>query len=1007
MAKAKNEAKIRFLAETSDFRENVNKAASTMSELSSELKLNAEQMKTNGTSADALAERQKLLQAKLEQAQTKTENLSAQMESCTRNYGENSTEVQRLSVQINNAKIAEEKIKQEIAGVTNEMGSATTATDKLEKATQDSGEAAEDANDGFTVWKGTLADLASNAIQSVWSSITGLASSFWNLGDETRELRTNMNKVETAFESAGLSADNAAETYEDFYGILADEGQATEAVNHLAKLVQSQEDLSEWTDICTGVYATFGDSLPIEGLTEAANETIKTGKVTGNLADALNWSTMSSEEWAKVFDGHPQALKEFQHALENGESAEDAFNAAMVECTTEAEREQVLRKALTGLYGDAADAYAETSGEIIEANKAQAAYNNALAGLGEIIEPIKTAFVKGMASMLESVTELISGMDMEGIKNTIKKAFDYINDTVFPAIKKGIQWLIDNKDIVIAGLSAIVAGIAAFKVVSVIQTAVKAFKAFQAAQAGVTLSQRALNLVMAANPIGIVIAAVTALVVAFIYLWNNCEEFRQFWFDLWDSVKAYIEPVWQEIVAFFEQAWETIKIVWAAVQPYFSAIWENIKTIFSVVASTLGAFFSAAWEAIKIVWDVVVTYFSTLWENIKLVFSAVGDVLAGDFSSAWEKIKQVFANWGEFFQGLFNSMSGIFSNLTEFFATLWTNIWSVVVTMWEIIKTTIIAVWEGIKAAIGEKATAIVTNLTTVWNNIKATAVRLWNSIKTSISKAWDNIKTAVSSAVETVKTTVSDVWNNIKTTTSSVWNNIKTAVTTPIQNAKATVSSIIETLKTSVTTKFNSVLKTVTTVWNNIKSAITSPIESAKETIKTIIDKIKGFLDFKWEFPKLKMPHFKVSGSANPFDWFSQGVPKLTVEWYAKGGILNQPTIFGVNGASGKLMGGGEAGKEAVAPIDVLLGYVREAVSDVMSTMTFTVESTSNVDKLESRLNSTNNDMGRLIDAIEDLANRAINLDIDGMRFATATAGASDSVSGNRLNLRNRGLAL
>lgn len=1007
MAKAKNEAKIRFLAETSDFRENVNKAASTMSELSSELKLNAEQMKTNGTSADALAERQKLLQAKLEQAQTKTENLSAQMESCTRNYGENSTEVQRLSVQINNAKIAEEKIKQEIAGVTNEMGSATTATDKLEKATQDSGEAAEDANDGFTVWKGTLADLASNAIQSVWSSITGLASSFWNLGDETRELRTNMNKVETAFESAGLSADDAAETYEDFYGILADEGQATEAVNHLAKLVQSQEDLSEWTDICTGVYATFGDSLPIEGLTEAANETIKTGKVTGNLADALNWSTMSSEEWAKVFDGHPQALKEFQHALENGESAEDAFNAAMVECTTEAEREQVLRKALTGLYGDAADAYAETSGEIIEANKAQAAYNNALAGLGEIIEPIKTAFVKGMASMLESVTELISGMDMEGIKNTIKKAFDYINDTVFPAIKKGIQWLIDNKDIVIAGLSAIVAGIAAFKVVSVIQTAVKAFKAFQAAQAGVTLSQRALNLVMAANPIGIVIAAVTALVVAFIYLWNNCEEFRQFWFDLWDSVKAYIEPVWQEIVAFFEQAWETIKIVWAAVQPYFSAIWENIKTIFSVVASTLGAFFSAAWEAIKIVWDVVVTYFSTLWENIKLVFSAVGDVLAGDFSSAWEKIKQVFANWGEFFQGLFNSMSGIFSNLTEFFATLWTNIWSVVVTMWEIIKTTIIAVWEGIKAAIGEKATAIVTNLTTVWNNIKATAVRLWNSIKTSISKAWDNIKTAVSSAVETVKTTVSDVWNNIKTTTSSVWNNIKTAVTTPIQNAKATVSSIIETLKTSVTTKFNSVLKTVTTVWNNIKSAITSPIESAKETIKTVIDKIKGFLDFKWEFPKLKMPHFKVSGSANPFDWFSQGVPKLTVEWYAKGGILNQPTIFGVNGASRKLMGGGEAGKEAVAPIDVLLGYVREAVSDVMSTMTFTVESTSNVDKLESRLNSTNNDMGRLIDAIEDLANRAINLDIDGMRFATATAGASDSVSGNRLNLRNRGLAL
>lgn len=1007
MAKAKNEAKIRFLAETSDFRDNVNKAASTMTELSSELKLNAEQMKTNGTSADALAERQKLLQAKLEQAQAKTENLSAQMESCTRNYGENSTEVQRLSVQINNAKIAEEKIKQEIAGVTNEMGSATTATGRLEEATEDSGKAAEDANDGFTVWKGTLADLASNAIQSVWSSITGLASSFWNLGDETRELRTNMNKVETAFESAGFTADVAAETYENFYGILADEGQATEAINHLAKLVQSQENLSEWTDICTGVYATFGDSLPIEGLTEAANETIKTGKVTGNLADALNWSTMSSEEWAKVFDGHPKALKKFQRALEHGESAEDAFNEALTRCTTEAEREQVLRRALTGLYGDAADAYAETSGEIIEANKAQASYNNALAGLGEIIEPIKTVFTKGMASMLESVTALISGMDMEGIKSTIQKAFDFINDKVFPAIKKGIQWFIDNKDIVIAGLSAIVAGIAAFKIVSVIQTAVNVFKSFQAAQTGVTLAQRALNLVMNANPIALVISAVSALVAAFIYLWNNCEEFRQFWIDLWDSIKAYVEPVWQEIVAFFEQAWETIKIVWAAVQPYFAAIWENIKTIFAAVADTLGAFFSAAWENIKIVWDVVVSYFSMIWENIQLIFSAVGDVLAGDFSSAWEKIQQVFVNWGEFFQGLFNSLTGIFNNLLGFFSTLWANIWAVVVTMWELIKTTILAVWEGIKAAIGEKAAAIVANLTNVWNNIRATAVRLWNSIKTNISKIWDNISTAVSTAVESVKTTVSDVWNNIKSTTSNVWNSVKNAVITPIRSAKTTVSSIIETLKTSISSKFNSVWNTVTNVWNNIKSAITSPIESAKETIGNVIDSIKGFLDFEWEFPKLKMPHFKVTGSANPLDWFSQGVPKLTVEWYAKGGILDQPTIFGVNGATGKLMGGGEAGKEAVAPIDVLLGYVREAVSDVMSAMTFSVESTSNMDKLESRLNSTSSDIGRLIDAVEDLANRVINIDIDGTRVATALAGASDNVSGNRLNLRNRGLAL
>jgi chromosome segregation ATPase len=343
MAKGKNEAKITFLAETDEFRANTKQAESSMKELTSELRLNAEQMKTNGASVEGLTDRQKLLEEQLEQSRTKTANLEAQMESCVRNFGEGSAEAQKLATQIINAKVAEEKIQQQInrvnaelkeqveasqdaenamdklentisqqestledlkrkyaaaaleygknskqakglakeiqqlSGELNEnrdkMATAERAADNLSDGLRDAGDAAEDAENGFTVLKGTLANLASSAITGAIDGLKNLASSMWNLGDETRELRTNLGKVEVAFEEAGFSAETASATYSDFYAIVADEGQATEAVSHLAKLTDSQKELDQWTTICTGVYATFGDSLPIENLTEASNET--------------------------------------------------------------------------------------------------------------------------------------------------------------------------------------------------------------------------------------------------------------------------------------------------------------------------------------------------------------------------------------------------------------------------------------------------------------------------------------------------------------------------------------------------------------------------------------------------------------------------------------------------------------------------------------------------------------------------------------------------------------
>lgn len=860
-------------------------------------------------------------------------------------YGKNSKEARTLQKNLRT-------LGSELNDNRNKMSKVETAADKLVDATQDAGEAAEEASDGFTVWKGTLADLASSGIQNVLSGVQGLASSFWNLGDETRELRTNLGKVEVAFSNSGLSAEQASDTYEDFYAIVADEGQATEAVAHLAKIADSQEDLTEWTTIATGVYATFGDSLPLEGLTEAANETIKVGKVTGSLADALNWSTMSSEEWEKAFTGHPKALKKFQKAIKEGLPVEDAFNEALTKCTTESEREQVIRQALTGLYGEAAAAYAETNGSIMEANEAQANYNNALAGLGEIIEPIKTAFTNGMATMLESVTELFKGMDTEAIKAMIADAFDYINDTVFPAIKEGIQWFIDNKDLVIAGLTAIVAGIAAFKIVSLVQTAIGIFKGFQAATEGLTLAQKAMNLVMKMNPIGLIIALVIALVAAFIYLWNNCEWFREFWIGLWDTIKEYVGIAVDWLVNFFTV---TIPEAWNTFATFASELWTSITTTISTAAAAI--------------WTSVSTWFTQTWTSVT------------------------------------ECVSGIWTSVTTWFSNIWTSVTTTVSNIWTSVVTWFTNIWTSLTGIVSNIWTSVTGYFTSLWQSI----VSIFTSLKSSATSAWNNIKTAITTKVTNIWTTVTSRFTSLKSSISEIWTNIKTTISNAITGAEDKVVGVATNIWTNVKTAFTGLKTSVTSIFGNIKDSIIDKIDAAKTKVKGIVDSIVGFFTgAKFSWPSIPMPKFAITPSGWKIgDLLKGSIPKLSIKWNAKGGIVDAPTIFGATGNT--LLGAGEAGAEAIAPIDVLLGYVREAVQDVFSMMVNKhANAESYVDKLESYMNANSGiNMAQLVDAIEDLANRAVQLNVNGHKFAEATASDTDNVSGNRLNLRNRGLAL
>lgn len=202
------------------------------------------------------------------------------------------------------------------------------------------------------------------------------------LESSTEEYRVAMGKLNTAFEAAGYGAETAQQAYNAFYGILGDTDTATEASQLLAKLADSAEDVSTWTDIAAGVAGTFGDALPIEGLIESANETARVGQVTGTLADALNWASIS----------------------------EDDFNARLAACSSESERNNLIMETLSGTYDEASEAFYRNNEALVEARNNQAQLDATLATLGQTVSDVKNRLLTEFLPAISNVATAFSGM---------------------------------------------------------------------------------------------------------------------------------------------------------------------------------------------------------------------------------------------------------------------------------------------------------------------------------------------------------------------------------------------------------------------------------------------------------------------------------------------------------------------------------------------------------------------------------------------------------------------
>lgn len=251
-------------------------------------------------------------------------------------------------------------------------------TDKAEETAESVGDVGKESKQAGKTTSDSLLPIppkflkVASAATAVVTAVVAVAKAMIDLANDTREYRVEMAKLDTAFTVAGHASETATEVYRELNAVLGETDQAVEASNHLAKLCSTQEELRAITTACTGVYATFGASLPIEGLTEAANETAKVGVLTGSLADALNWAGYH----------------------------EDEFNARLAECNTERERAALITETLVDLYGEVGETYKENNKDILNSVKAQEELNAAMARWGEKFEPLAAGWDSFLASLL-------------------------------------------------------------------------------------------------------------------------------------------------------------------------------------------------------------------------------------------------------------------------------------------------------------------------------------------------------------------------------------------------------------------------------------------------------------------------------------------------------------------------------------------------------------------------------------------------------------------------------
>lgn len=654
----KNEAKIKFTAETGPFNQAIQKANDEMSQLRAEMKLNETQMKATGNTVEGLENKHKILQGQLDASKDKTEALTQKVNKAVEIFGENSQEASKLRTQLLNAQTAEEKLQQAVNACESELKQQKTAAkeaesglaqltgtiesqqdsldqlkreymnaliefgkgskeakdlkkaikdlsgelsdnkaeledaskqaDKLDKSLDNAGKGAKNAEGGFTILSGAIASLAADAIRGAIGMLSEFTSYLAELPSATMEIRQDFATLTTSFDEAGFSADTAKEHWKELYAVFGEDDRAVEASNLIAKMSKDQEDLNDWVKITTGVWATYQDSLPVEGLAEASMETAKVGKITGVLADALNWAGVNEED----------------------------FQAKLDACSNEQERQQLITDTLTGLYGEAAETYRETSEAQMEAKRATAEQMEAEMELAKAVEPVTTKFT-------ELKTELLQGLQpaIEGVSDKMLEALEWMEE--HPVAMQTIA----------TAVGALAVGLGALAVAAGIYT----------------VAQWAMNsaVLAAVAPFALIAAGIAALIGVGVLLWKNWDEIKAKCIEMKDAVVSKVTELKDKAVEKFNELKDKAVQKVTDFKNNITEKWNSIK------ANTVAVFTNAK--------DTVVNAFSSIKTNVENRINQMKTNIANKFDAIKNSITSKIESAKQTLTGIVDKIKGLFN----------------------------------------------------------------------------------------------------------------------------------------------------------------------------------------------------------------------------------------------------------------------------------------------------------------------------------------------------------
>lgn len=518
-----------------------------------------------------------------------------------------------------------------------------------------------------------LQSWSKKSVVAAGAAVSGLAAAFVALDGATEEYRVAQGKLNAGFQAAGFEAETARKSYRNFYAILGDTDTATEASQLLANMAKNEEEVTKWARIAAGVHGTFGDSLPIEGLVESANETARTGQITGVFADAINWATKEGEHFGVALKADTEANKDWNKAVKAATSAEDYFNLALQDCSDESARQKLIVDTLSASYDTAATSFYKNNQQVIDARRNQATLDETLAKVGDTSANVKNRLweLAGAAddgsvragsaldwvqTKADAFGEWVDGLDLSDFQEQVDQKF---RKSLHKA-GEALQWVRDNSDKLIGALKKLAVAWGVGKVLAFASAAISTMETI----GGFIKTLRELDAIgrlrgFADGTMRLVTNAVEWTVDTGAIICNKVALLAH---------KAVGGAVWlaKQVVALgtASAAWihNTAVIVANKVGLVASTVASGVAAGATAaltaaqwalnaafVATPIGwvvlglAAIVAAGVALYKNWDTVKAKAGELWTKVKSVFGGVRDAITGAFDAAKEKVKGFFS----------------------------------------------------------------------------------------------------------------------------------------------------------------------------------------------------------------------------------------------------------------------------------------------------------------------------------------------------------------------------